>query len=76
MSTFDSSRRDLLAAALVAPAALAATAALDSPAAAATPRGAHPSSTPSKKATSTMRKFQVGDQKGLDSLQLVDGPVA
>ena len=56
--------------------ALAATPPPGKPAAAAVvPRGA-PSSTQSKKATSTMRKFQVGDQKGLDSLQLVDGPVA
>jgi NADPH:quinone reductase-like Zn-dependent oxidoreductase len=75
MTRFDRSRRDALVAALVTPAALAAVVHGGAPpAAAATSDGSHAPS-PHHKAVSTMRSYQVGDQKGLDSLKLGERPV-
>ena len=72
MSRFDPSRREALAAALSLPASLALATAAGGAVAATDP---HPSRASQHKADIRMRKYQVGDQKGLDSLQRVEGPV-
>ena len=82
MNRFDPSRRKVLATALASPAAMLAAGAAGAgpgtiatavPAAAVS---ASRSTSVQQKADHVMRKYQVGDQKGLESLQLVDGPVA
>jgi len=65
MSRFDPTRRAALKSALAAPAALVATA----------QAGVGASRSAKHEAGSTMRSFQVGDQKGLDSLRLAERPV-
>jgi NADPH:quinone reductase-like Zn-dependent oxidoreductase len=75
MTTFDPARREALVAALAAataPAALVAASTAPAAAGAATV-AASPST--QHEAGSSMRKYQVGDQKGLDSLKLAEGPV-
>ncbi|MCU0759498.1 MAG: NAD(P)-dependent alcohol dehydrogenase [Steroidobacteraceae bacterium] len=75
MVTFDPARREALVAALAAataPATLVAASGVPA-AVCAAPVAASPS--PQYEAGMKMRKYQVGDQKGLDSLKLVVGPV-
>ena len=76
MAKFDPSRREAMTTALAAPVALAAALQPGRGAFAAASRDAVHTTQPStKKANSNMLKYQVGDQKGLDSLQFTDGPV-
>lgn len=76
MAKFDPSRREAMTTALAAPVALAAALQPGRGAFAAASRDAvHPDHPSTKKANSNMRKYQVGDQKGLDSLQFTEGPV-
>lgn len=69
MSRFDPSRREALVAALGLPAALAVAGAAS---AAPVPRVVSPSNSFEQKASRIMRSYQVGDQKGLESLRSVE----
>ncbi len=75
MFRFDPARRAALKTALAAPAALAAAVHVASPISAAALTGAAASRSANHEADKTMRSYQVGDQKGLDSLKFGERPV-
>jgi NADPH:quinone reductase-like Zn-dependent oxidoreductase len=75
MSRFDPTRREALKSALAAPAALVAASQVVPGTTVAAQSGAAAIHSAKHKAGSTMRSYQVGDQKGLDSLQFGERPV-